>query len=73
MESKMATTGELDLVEAATRARVGYHVVHGWALRGLVIAQRRLGRWVVNEESLDAFLRARAKERHETRPSTGAP
>jgi hypothetical protein len=56
------TAGMVDMVEAAARARVGYHVMHGWVLRGFIDGERRLGRWVVKEQSLEAFITARGND-----------
>lgn len=59
-----AKTSTIELVEAAARLRVAYHVAHRWALTGHLKAERRDGRWwadAADTERLANELSSRAK------------
>lgn len=43
----------VDLVEAATRLRIAYHVAYRLVLTGGLRAERRNGRWFVDRQDLE--------------------
>lgn len=52
----------MELVDAAARLKVPYHLAHRWVLIGRLAGERRRGRWFVECRSVEVIAIELSKE-----------
>jgi predicted site-specific integrase-resolvase len=59
----------MDLMSVCQKAKVGYHTGLGWALRGLIQAERVNGKWQADRAGVERFLASRESRRPDLTPA----